>query len=108
MQENDVVTIESTQDNKYVGMIDLYKYQERMKDKKVTCNYCKCMDLCGNGYLSLATKHSVRNKEEHPVWFCCECCCNMYKHEVGIALMDQKLYEQTLNKSYKKLSQKRK
>lgn len=105
---DDLTTIiqEDEGEEKRSQRFDPQVYMDRMKGLSTKCCYCSKKDLYENGVLSMSARQTS-NKFESPYWFCCECCSNMYKHEVGIMLMPHDLFVHTLKKGYKGMYKKR-
>lgn len=87
--------------------LDLQKYMEQRCDKTTKCMYCGRVDLYPNGMLSIGAKDRISDISEPPVWFCCECCSNMYKHETGICTMPDELFKDTFQRCYPAMYKKR-
>jgi hypothetical protein len=104
----DDLTIDTMEDgNKPLPRLDFDRYLERRSNKKTKCSYCGTVDLFTNGVLSISAKNSISDRTEPPVWFHCECCANMYKHETGISLMPDNMFKDTLKRAYPAMYNKR-
>jgi hypothetical protein len=107
--DNDVITEDDLTmdtrdpDLKNMRKLDLDKYMETRKNKLAKCKFCGKSDLYPNGMLSITAKDKISDRMEPPVWFHCECCCNMYKHATGISLMPEEIYKETMKRSYRKM-----
>lgn len=100
-------TKDMTGDDITVRKIDFDQYMERRKRELATCMYCRKQDLYPNGMLSITSKDNISDRTEPPVWFCRELCCNMYKHETGLVLMDNALFKDTFKRCYPVMYKKR-
>ena len=94
-------------DDLVVRKIDFDQYLERRKDKVTSCMYCRKEDLYINGKLSITSKNNISDRREPPVWFCCELCANMYKHETGLVPMDVNIFKDTFKRCYPAMYKKR-
>jgi hypothetical protein len=110
--DNDALTIDEidvrdVDSNDFVMKIDMEKYMAKRKNKETKCTYCRKVDLYGNGMLSVTAKNNISDRTEPPVYFCCECCSNMYKHETGICRMPEELFKDTFKRAYPAMYAKR-
>lgn len=105
--ESSVNVKDLTGDDITVRRIDHDQYLERRKHNVATCMYCRKQDLYPNGMLSNTSKNNVADRLEPPVWFCCELCSNMYKHETGLVTMPDALFRDTFKRCYPAMYKKR-
>jgi hypothetical protein len=87
--------------------IDLDAYKEKRAYKTTNCTYCAKKDICGNGIFSKVAKNRPADYTEPPVWFCCECCSSMYKHETGIIQMPEEQFKEIFQRCYPAMFKKR-
>lgn len=112
-EDNDEFTIDDlsmdTQDSslKLTRKLDLEKYKEARANKVTVCMYCGKKDLFSNGSLSITAKNRTSDRTEPPVWFCCETCANMYKHETGIVTMPDEQFKDMFKRGYPAMYKKR-
>ena len=99
--------IKSILKNELTPKIDLNAYLVRRASKKTKCSYCSKIDLYINGLASNTAKNNPRDRNEAPVWFCCECCSSMYKHETGVVMMPNDCFQDTLKRAYGPMYKKR-
>lgn len=63
-----------------------------------TCHYCGRTDIETRGrWVRLVPD------DEQKVWFCCDTCIGMEKHELGLCTMEMWLYKDVLQKCYPRL-----
>jgi hypothetical protein len=92
---------------KHQARLDIETYKQRKAHNVTFCTYCRKRDLCGNGVFSKVAKNNVSDRTEAPVWFCCECCSSMYKHETGIIPMPDDQFKDMLKRCYPAMHAKR-